>query len=70
MKVILDIKDNQMSSFLELIKGLDYISIIRQIKDEKKNKAIQELAEAFGDVKLHEDGKKELKPAKDLLDEL
>ena len=70
MKVILDIQDNRVPFFMELLKSLDYISILKEVKDKKKSKAVQELAEAFNDVKLHQEGKKQLKSAKDLLNEL
>jgi hypothetical protein len=43
---------------------------VKEIKDERKSKAVSELAEAFRDVELYEQGKKKLKSAKDLLDEL
>ena len=70
MKVLLDINDNRVPFFMELLKSLDYISVLREIRDEEKSKAVQNLAEAFNDVKLHEDGKKQLKSANDLLNEL
>ena len=70
MKVILDIKENRVPFFMELVKSLDYIHIMKEIKDERKSKFVEELAEAFNDVKLYEQGKKKLKKAKDLLDEL
>lgn len=70
MKVILDIQDNRVPFFMELIKSLDYISVLKEVKDKEKSKDIQNLAEAFNDVKLHQEGKKQLKSGKDLLDEL
>lgn len=70
MKVILDIKESRVPFFMELLKSLDYVEILKEVKDKEKSKAIQDLAEAFNDVRLHEEGKKELKSAKDLLDEL
>ncbi len=70
MKVLLDIKDNRFPFFMELIKNLDYIKVLKEVKNKEKSKAIQDLAEAFTDVKLHEAGKKKLKSAKELLDEL
>ena len=71
MKVILDIKENsRVPFFMELVKSLDYISVIKEVKDEPKSQFISDLAEAFKDVKLHEQGKKKLKSAKDLLNEL
>lgn len=71
MKVILDIKEtSRVPFFMELIKSLDYISIIKEVKDKHKGQAIADMAEAFNDVKLYEQGKKKLKSAKDLLNEL
>jgi len=71
MKVILDIKENsRIPFFMELIKSLDYISIVKEVNDERKSQFITDLAEAFNDVKLYEQGKRKLKPAKDLLNEL
>lgn len=70
MKVILDINDNRGAFFMELLKSLDYIKIVKEVKDKRKSEAIQDLAEAFNDVKLYEQGKKKLKSAKDLLNEI
>lgn len=70
MKVILDIKDNRSPFFLELLKSLDYVNILKEVKGKEKSKAINDLIEAFNEVKLHEQGKIKLKKAKDLLNEL
>jgi hypothetical protein len=70
MKVILDIRDNRIPFFMELVKSLDYINVVKEVKDENKSQFVADLAEAFNDVKLYEQGKKKLKSAKDLLNEL
>lgn len=71
MKVILDIQENsRVPFFMEMIKSLGYVSVIKEVKDKRKSQFISELAEAFNDVKLHEQGKKKLKSVKDLLNEL
>jgi len=70
MKVLLDIKDNRGPFFMELLKSLDFVHILKEVKDKDKSKAVQDLVEAVNDVKLYEEGKKQLKAAKDLLDEL
>ena len=70
MKVILDIQDSRAPFFMELIKSLGFVNILKEVNNKKKSIAIQNLAEAFKDVKLYEEGKKQLKSAKDLLDEL
>lgn len=70
MKVILDIKENRAKSFIELINDLKYVRIIKQVNDRKKSKAMQDFVDALNDVKLHEEGKKTLKTANQLLNEL
>lgn len=71
MKVILDItQDNRIPFFMEMIKSLDYITVLKEVKDEAKSQFVADLADAFNDVKLFEQGKKKLKSAKDLLNEL
>jgi hypothetical protein len=70
MKVILDVRENRLPFFLELVKSLDYINVIKEVRDKQKSQLISDLSEAFNDVKLYEEGKKNLKSAKDLLNEL
>lgn len=70
MKVILDIKSNRVSFFMELIKSLDYVAVIKEVKDKRKSEFVNDLAEAFNDVEQYEAGKKKLKSAKKLLNEL
>ena len=54
---------------MEMVKSLDYVTVLKEIKDKRKSRFIADLAEAFEEVKLHEEGKKKLKSAKDLLNE-
>ncbi|MBP6387253.1 MAG: hypothetical protein KA313_01015 [Pseudarcicella sp.] len=70
MKVILEIRENRMQFFMELVKSLDYISVVKEENEQSKNQIVADLTEAFTDVKLYEQGKKKLKSAKDLLNEL
>ncbi len=70
MKLIIDIKDTKAPFFMELIRSLDYISIIKEVKDKSKSEFVTDLAVAFNNVKEHEKGNKKLKSAKDLLNEL
>ena len=70
MKVILDIQDSRAPFFMELIKSLGFVNILKEVNNKEKSIAIQNLTEAFNDVKLYEEGKKQLKSAKELLDEL
>ncbi len=71
MKLILDIQENnRVPFFLEMLEGLEYVKVQKQVKDKKKSKAVSDLAAAFEDVKLYEEGKKKLKTARDLINEL
>jgi hypothetical protein len=70
MKVILEIQESKAPFFMELVSGLKYIQIIKKIPDKRKSRAIQDIVEAFNDVKLHGEGKKTLKSADQILDEL
>ena len=70
MRIVLDIQENSLPSFLELIKPIGYIKFVNEIDRGGTAKFVADLAEAFNDVKLYEQGKKELKDAKELLNEL
>ena len=37
MKVILDIEDNRVPFFMELLKSLDYISILKEVRDKEQS---------------------------------
>ena len=70
MKVVIDITQNKrIPFFMEMVKSLDYITVVKEVKDEAKSQFVSDLADAFNDVNLFEQGKKKLKSAKDLLDE-
>ncbi|CAN5397157.1 hypothetical protein BH09BAC5_BH09BAC5_09310 [soil metagenome] len=70
MKVILDIKDENAAFFLELVKKLDFVDVLKLINNPEKEKAVREILMAFEDVEKYEKGKKKLKSAKKLLNEL
>lgn len=70
MKVILEIQENRADFFLELLKSLNYVKVLQEVKSKEKEEFILGLADAFKDVKLHNNGKKKLKTADELLNEL
>jgi hypothetical protein len=70
MKVILDVEDNRSPFFLELVQSLHYVKVLQKVGNKKKSQHMNDLAEAFQDVKLFEQGKKKLKSANQLLNEL
>jgi hypothetical protein len=71
MKVVLDIRDDtRIPFFMELLNSLDYVKVLKEIKNKKNSQYISDLAEAFHEVDLHSKGKLKLKRAKDVLNEM
>lgn len=70
MKVILDIDESRERFFMELLQSLDYVKILKEVKNKEKSEHIQDLIESFNDVRLYEEGKKKLKSANDLLNSI
>ena len=68
--MLIDIKDNKADFFLELMKNLEFIKGVEKIKDKQNNQFVRDITEAFEEVRLYESGKKKLKNAKDLINEL
>jgi len=68
MKVILDIQDNRVPFFMELINSLDFV----QVEDEgdSKEAIISNIKRGLEEVKLAKKGKLKTTPAKDFLTEL
>ena len=56
--------------FLELIKQLEFVQIVKSTKNQKKAENIKGLFESFEEVRLHQQGKKKLKSLKQALHEL
>ena len=70
MKVLLDINDSRSKFFMEMVKSLNYVTVLEEIKEKKKSELVGDLVEAFQNVTAFEKGEKKLKKAKDLLNEL
>ena len=71
MKVLLDIKDKKKAPFfMELLKSLDYINVIKEVEEQRKSQFISDMMDSFEEVRLHEQGKIHLKPLKELINEL
>lgn len=70
MKVILNIENNKAQLFMKLVKSLDYITVMKEVKDKQKSEFITDLADSFNDINFNQVGKKKLKSAKSLLNEL
>jgi hypothetical protein len=69
MKVILDIKDNKMAFFMEMMSNLSFVKKATPLSDEKA-KLIEEFTDAINELNLTKTGQLQAKNAEDLLDEL
>ena len=70
MKIVLEVKKDRLSFFLELVNSLGFVKIMDDEKVSRQKNALKDMAEALNDVKLHQKGLKKLKTIEELLDEL
>jgi len=70
MKLVIDIKDSNVQSFIDLMKEHNFVKSVTEIKDVRKSRFMRGLKQSFKEVKLYQQGKRELKNAKDLINEL
>ena len=70
MKLIIEINDNRIPFFMELLRSLNFISDIQEVKNENQTQLVNDLIDSFNDVRLYEKGEKKLKLASDMLNEL
>jgi len=69
MKVLLDIKDNKASFFIELVKHLPFVKSIKAMSPARA-KVLEELKEAVDEMNRVSRGELKARPARELLDEL
>ena len=69
MQVLVEIPDSKAAFGLEVLRNLAFIKKVNPTTPEKVS-LFEDLKEAASEVKLHKQGKKKLKTAQDLLDEL
>jgi hypothetical protein len=69
MKIILDIKDNKVAFFMEVLKNFSFIKQVTPISNVKAN-LINDIKESMDEFKLVKEGKLEAKNAEDLIIEL
>lgn len=72
MKITLDINDNKAAAFLNFIKSLDFISIHKKedYEEPTKKEILDSIKQGMKEVQMHMEGKIELQPARDFLNEL
>lgn len=72
-RILIDIPDNKVDFFLELVKNLGFIS---EIKTEGKKltrrqqEFVDDLKQSFNEVELHRNAKIKLQTAREFLNEL
>lgn len=67
-RVILDIPDNKINFFMELVNNLGFKKVKRLSKEQKD--FVDDLKSSLNEVELHKQGKIKLQPARDFLNEL
>ncbi|MBS1938975.1 MAG: hypothetical protein JSS84_14300 [Bacteroidetes bacterium] len=68
MKILLDIKENKAEFVLELLRNLHFVKATPLT--DTKAKVLSDLREAVEEMKLVKAGKKNGRPARELLEEL
>lgn len=69
MKILIDIPDDKAAFAIKVLKSLSFIKKVNPISGSAME-LWADLKEATDQVKLHKQGKGELKSARELLDEL
>ncbi len=69
MKVLVEISDKNAAFGMEVLKSLSFIKKTQQMSKEKA-KLWSDLKEAADEVRLHKEGKIQLKTAQELYNEL
>ena len=67
-RVIIDIPDNKINFFLELVKNLGFKKV-KKLSEEQKE-VVDDLKQALNEVEQHRQGKIKLQPARDFLNKL
>jgi DNA-binding Xre family transcriptional regulator len=70
MKVVLDIKDNKATFFMELVKNFNFIKKIEIEKESTKKEILEDIQKSVKEVNLIKAGKLKGIPARDLINEL
>ncbi len=69
MKILLDINDNQVSFFMEILKNYSFVKKATPITNAKAN-LMEDIKEAVEELILVREGKLEARNAEDLINEL
>jgi predicted methyltransferase len=67
-RVVIDIPDNKINFFMELINNLGFKDVEKLTYREME--LVDDLKNSLNEVELHRQGKIKLQPAKDFLNEL
>ena len=69
MKILLDIKDNKVAFFMEVLKNFTFVKKAIPLSDAKAN-LMQDIRESVEELKLVKEGKLDARNAEDLINEL
>ena len=68
MKILLEIRDDKVDFFMELLKNFSFVKARPLSKDNEE--LASEIREAVANLKLVREGKLKARPARELLDEI
>ena len=69
MKILIDIPDDQAAFGMKVLRSLSFVKKAKPISSSSAQ-LLEDLKEAAEEVRLHKQGKIQLKSAQELLDEL
>jgi hypothetical protein len=67
-RIVLDIPDNKINFFMELVNNLGFKNVEKLTNKQKE--FVDDLKSSLNEVELHQQGKKKLQSAKAFLNEL
>lgn len=69
-QVILSVPDKKYEFFIELVKSLEFVKEVEEVREPGKKETLEGIRQAVEEMKLVKAGKLKGRPAQELLDEL
>ena len=69
-QIILSVPDKKYEFFIELVKSLEFVKAVEEVKEPGKKEIIAGIRQAVEEVRLIKAGKLKGRPAQELLDDL
>ena len=69
-QVTLNIPDSEYNFFMKVVENFHFVQVEESVQGDSKEEIIENIKAGMEELKLYKEGKLELRPAKDLLNEL